>query len=165
VSTLLERFLYHVRAHLLRFSRMGNNIHVCVCVCVCVYTDVYEQTSSLEVLQTINQPSLPPLLLPLKTCSLPRPPLPTNPLPSHPLTRLSGVSSIISAATLPTPPDQLPPPTISYVGGALLLSWHALLDLQQAGGMSDTQPLSLSACKRATTVSLCKHTTVSCCLT
>jgi hypothetical protein len=48
---------------------------------------------------------------------------------------VSSMSSIISASTLPTPPNPLPPPAISYVGGALVLSWHALLDSQEAGGM------------------------------
>jgi hypothetical protein len=49
--------------------------------------------------------------------------------------RVSAVSSIISASTLANPPNPLPPPAISHMGGALVLSWHALLDLQEAGGM------------------------------
>jgi len=40
------------------------------------------------------------------------------------------MSSIVSASTLATPPRQLQAPEIDYVGGALELSWDALLDVQ-----------------------------------
>jgi len=44
--------------------------------------------------------------------------------------KVSAVSSIVSASTLATPPRQLQTPEIDYVGGALELSWDALLDVQ-----------------------------------